>query len=691
MAMSRRIFLQGISAAGMAPLAASALTKLGPDAETFVETATDAPHPLTPVPLENVTIDDAFWAPKREIWRTVTVSDCFHKFDTVKGSAFENFDRVTAGKTDGHAGFPWFDGLVYEMIRGVADFLRSHPDPQIEAQIDGYVTRIAAAASKDPGGYVNTYTQLQEPDHRWGLNGGLEVWQHEFYNLGALVEAGVHYYRATGKTQLLDAAVRIANTMDDLVGAPPKKNLVPAHELPEEAMLGLYELLTEQPNLRVKLTAPADAPRYLRLAEFWIENRGHNAKRPDWTDRPKAEEFVRKYDDYAHGRPTWGDYAQDETPIFEQTEVVGHAVRSTLLCSAVAATARVNNKPEYRDTALRLWENMTYRRMHITGGVGAYAEEEKFGPDYVLPNNAYLETCAAVGAGFFHANMNRTFGNARYMDEFERVLYNGVLCGVSLKGDTYTYENPIETSKPRERWEWHDCPCCPPMFLKMMGAMPGMIYATDADSAYVNLFAGGHASMKVGGKDVVLRQTTQYPWDGKVRISVEPATSATFGLMVRIPAWSHGAKVSVNGHSVSTGERVRGYVRIEREWKKGDIVEVSLPMPVEAVRANPRVATNLGRVALMRGPLVYCVETPESDNSPILLSKKDEFTTEVWPERLGGVVAIRAAAVDTAAEEWLYSNRSVKAGATKPVIAIPFYANANSGPAKLMVWLPRES
>lgn len=661
MAMSRRIFLKGLSAVGIATFAVSGEAELK---QTPMGTSAE-PHPLTPVPIERVVIEDGFWTPKRNLWRGVTLWDCFRKFE--EQGALNNFDRVRDDLKGGHAANPWQDGLVYETIRAASDFLRSQPDPELEAKLDGYVARIVAAAAKDPGGYVNTYTQLQEPDHRWGLNGGLEVWQHEFYNLGALVDAGVHHYRATGKTPLLDAAVRIADTMAALVGPEPGRNLVPSHELPEEAMLGLYELLIELPSPPEGRGVSADARRYLALAEFWIENRGRHGGNPDWEkDRGQAEQTARRYRDYAHGRPSWGAYAQDDKPVLEQDQVVGHAVRATLLCSALAATARVNRREDYHKAALRLWESMALRRMHITGGVGAHAQEEKFGEDYALPNDAYLETCAAVGAGFFHANMNLAFGHARYADELERVLYNGVLCGVSTKGDSYTYQNPLVADERHERWAWHDCPCCPPMFLKIMGAMPGQIYATDADSAYINLFVGGHGSMTVKGADLVIRQTTRYPWDGAVRIAVEPSAETEFGLMVRLPAWCRTPSVRVNGQNVPTEERVRGYLRLQRTWHKGEVVELDLPMPVEAVMAHPKVTANTGRVALMRGPLVYCFESIEGIPETL---PRHGYTTESWPDRLGGVVAIK-------------SPRAV---------AIPFYANANRGPAAMAVWIPQEA
>jgi DUF1680 family protein len=651
---------------------------------------------LTPVPIERVTIDDEFWAPKMETWRAVTLRDAFRKFEEMQGGALNNFDKVRLGRKGGHAAFPWTDGLIYEMIRAASDFLRGQPDPALDKQLDGYIDRIVAAAAVDPDGYLNTYTQLEEPNHRWGLNGGLEVWQHELYNLGALVEAAVHHTRATGKTTLLGAAVKIANHMASFIGPAPKTNMVPSHELPEEAMLGLYELFVEKPDLKAKIPHPVEEGQYRALAEFWIEYRGRHSGKPEWTaNRAEAEKQIRNFD-YAQGRPSWGAYAQDHVPIFEQTEAVGHAVRATLLYSAVAAMARVNGSERYRDTAVRLWENMVFRRMHITGGVGAYSEEEKFGPDYLLPNDAYLETCAAVGAGFFHANMNRSFGHARYADELERTLFNGILCGVSVKGDSYFYMNPLVSDERRRRWEWHDCPCCPPMFLKIMGALPGYIYATDADSLYVNLYVGGHAETTVNGTAVKIEQRTKYPWDGAVRLTLNPAQVAEFGLMVRVPAWCTDASVKVNGQKVSVTDRVRGYVRIARRWQAGDVVELNLPMPVKMVESHPKVTANLGRVAIMRGPLVYCVESEDNQEQAeiVAIRNRPDFETEFWTEQLGGVVAIEGTAIGEAPESWsasLYASGPLPEGG-KPhrFRAIPYYANTNRGPSNMIVWIPRE-
>jgi len=696
--LTRRGFISTASALGITSLipSQSSLFANEPNASLPLKSSSNndagdsSLHRLTPVPIEQVVIDDEFWAPKRKVWQEVTIRDCFTKFENYQTGTLNNFDRVRAGEHGNHAGDPWWDGLTYEMIRGSADFLLSHPDPDLERQIDGYIARITAAQAIRPDGYINTYTQLIEPGHEWGLNGGFQLWQHEIYNLGALVEAGVHYYRATGKTTLLVAGVKIANTMSQFMGPTPKRNLVPCHPLPEEALIRLYELFQEKPALKSEIPLPVNETDYRKLAEFWIENRGNNIGKPDWKDHRAAERFVRNQE-YGTGRPSWGAYAQDDAPVFEQNDIHGHAVRATLLCTGIAAAARVNDDERYRETAIRLWKNMVYRRMHITGGVGAFADEERFGSDFMLPNNAYLETCAAVGASFFHHNMNMAFGDSRYVDELERSLYNGALSGVSLKGDTYFYENPLEADTSRLRWSWHNCPCCPPMFLKLMGALPSYIYATDADSLYVNLFVGSKAKAAVNGAKVSVQQTTRYPWDGAVRIAVAPPQPEAFAVMLRIPDWCSGERVRVNGQPVPTQERVRGYLRIQRTWAPNDVIEMDLPMNVRQVFANPLVQADVGRSAIARGPLVYCIESADNSQVPLLqLPDSAKFSARFDEATLNGVVVVTAQGSLPNSESPVLYSTSPQSGPTRPaaISAIPYYANANRGPVDMAVWLP---
>lgn len=484
----------------------------------ITKTAAQEFNQLTPVPIQSVTIDDSFWSPKRKVWQEITIPDCFTKFENDRGGAFNNFDRVRDGKADGHAGPPWYDGLIYEMIRGSADFLAARADPDLENRLDGYIARIAAAQDRDPNGYLNTWTQLQHPNQRWGLNGGNDGYQHEMYNVGALCDAAVHYYQATGKTRLLKTAAKLANYTCDEIGPSPKYELVPNHALAEEAFANLYLFFREYAELKREMPVAVDEHRYLELAQYWIEARGHCRK----------------------DQASYGAYNQDHKPVFEQTTIEGHAVRAALFCAGITSLAGINGRDDYRDAAIRLWGNMNGKKMYVTGGIGATAAGEAFGNDYSLPNDGYLETCGAAGAAFFARNLNLLTGDARYADALERELYNGALTGVSLAGNCYTYVNPLEASHGNSRWSWHGCPCCPPMFLKLMGAMPGYIYAQDKDGIYVNLFVSSRAQIRVAGQKVLIKQATGYPWQGDVKITVEPAKTSEFDLRIRIPGWCQG-------------------------------------------------------------------------------------------------------------------------------------------------------
>ena len=474
---------------------------------------------LEPVTIQQVTIDDEFWSPKRKTWQEVTIPDVLTKFE--KDGAIRNFDRVRDGLKGDHAGPSFLDGLLYETIRGISDFLAAKPDPAVEKRIDDYIEHIAAAQAKDPDGYLNTWTTLLEPNHRWGLNGGNDIIQHDVYNAGALIEAGVHYYRATGKTRLLEVAARLANHMCDVIGPSPRKGVIPGHALSEEATANLYLLFREQPDLKTKMPFAVDENRYRKLAEFWIDYRGNFEGRAKWVGFDNS-------------------YTQDHMSVMQQPTIEGHAVRATLMCAGLSSLAAINGRDDYRTAAERLWRNMTNRRMYITGGVGATAEYEAFAADYILPNDGYLESCAAIGSAFFSRNMNLLCADARYADEVERVLYNGALCAVSLKGDTYYYQNPLEVKSKSERWAWHGCPCCPPMFLKLMGAMPGYIYAVGPKELDVNLYIGSSATVDLAGAKVNVQQRTRYPWEGNVSFSLKCDKPATFDFCLRVPGWCQG-------------------------------------------------------------------------------------------------------------------------------------------------------
>jgi len=657
--------------------------------------------------VKNVKVNDAFWKPKLELWSTTTANDVLDKFEAKnltsaeereKNNVFKNFDDVAQGKkgTNHHAGLPWFDGLVYESIRSIGDLLKQYPNKQVEARVDGIIDRIYQAQKADPNGYINTYTDLIEPSHRWGDNGGFLRWQHDVYNAGMLVEAGVHYYKATGKTKLLEVATKFANYMSALMGPSPKRNIVPAHSGPEEALLKLYWLYKENPDLKTKVSVPVNAQSYYELATFWIENRGRHAGYPLWLSwgNDKSEKWIKEQQYKTQGsgnntRPTWGDYAQDSIPVFQQSTIEGHAVRATLLATGITAVALENHSPEYIRTAKDLWSNMVGKRMFVTGGVGAIHNDEKFGPDNFLPTDAYLETCAAVGAGFFSQRLNELTGDAKYIDEFERTLYNNVLTGISLSGTKYTYQNPLNSHK-HARWDWHSCPCCPPMFLKIVSAMPEYIYAIAPERLYVNLFVGSSANVAVSkGINTSIEQKTNYPWNGKVEIKLTPDKESSFALYVRIPGWAQGIenpyglyssglkpaiKLLVNGKAQE--QQIKdGYAIINRTWKKGDVVSLELPMQPRLISANTQVNDLKDKVAIASGPIVYCLESIDNANlDDLKILKSNTLSLNFDNKILNGVNVIHGTTTDANAKKLSFT-------------AIPYYAVGNREKQGYKVWV----
>lgn len=650
----------------------------------------------------DVKIQDTFWQPKLETWWKTTVYDVFDKFEgkykPLNGElkddkkrldrtrdAFWNFDQVAEGKrgTGVHDGPPWYDGLIYETIRGAADLLAHYPDLKLENRVDGYIDRIAAAQKSDPDGYINTYTQLVEPEHRWGENGGYLRFQHDVYNAGMLFEAAVHYYQATGKEKLLNVAAKFANYMVDYMGPAPKKNVVPAHSGPEEAIMKMYWLFKNNPDLKNKLDVSVNEDDYYGLARFWIEAKGHSDGFPPSLkiDDSKEEEQTRL---------NFGSYAQDSIPLFQQNTIEGHAVRATLFATGATAIAEENHNPNYVRSVSNLWNNMVGKRMFITGCVGAISHDEKFGPDYYLPNDGYLETCAAVGAGFFSQRMNELFKQGQYIDELERTLYNSVLTGISLTGDQYTYQNPLN-SHSHHRWNWHGCPCCPPMFLKMVSSIPSFIYSSNPEEIIVNLFVGSEAEFKLKDNNVNLKQETNYPWNGKIAFTLNPKFSGRFGLKIRIPGWSlgkenpfdlyksslcDGVKLSINGQSIKV-EPYGGYVTIDRKWKANDEVVLELPMQPRLVFANEEVTELNGMVAIASGPVVYCLEgNINGDLDNLKIFADSELIMEFKPDLLQGVNIVKGQAVTKDAESVSFT-------------AIPYYSvgNIKAGDS-YKVWIP---
>lgn len=605
-----------------------------------------------------VRVNSGFWGEQIKKIHGNTVWDVIEKFenDSTEG-VMRNYELVAQGEKGRHIGPPWYDGLICEVIRGISDIIAHSYDARLDEKLDQYARAIQAAQAVDPDGYINTYGTLVCPDRRWGENGGSILWQHETYNIGCLVEAGIHHFLATGKTLLLSLGVRAANCMCAVMGPKPRKNIVPAHSLAEEAMVKMYRLLTDRPevvealNARHDVTATPQA--YLDLSVFWLDHRGVHEERASFPHY-------------------MGEYAQDHRPVVEQAEAVGHAVRAGLMYTGLVATGIETSSQPYLDAALRLWNNVTQTKMHISGGIGAVHNEERFGYQYDLPNNAYLETCAGVALCFWAGEMHRAFGDSGYMDVFERALYNNVLPGLSADGKRYFYENPLMSDGSIERWAWHRCPCCPPMFLKLMGSLPDYIYSVGGEGIHVNLHIGSRATLSVRGQNVEIEQADcSVPWEGSTHIAVRPEAPLEFVVGVRVPEWSGEYSLCVNGKAADYTMR-RGYAHIKQEWRDGDVIELTMQMPALRVEAHPYVEADAGRVALVRGPLLYCVEAVDNVNLAELTLGGEQLCVEPF-DLFGPVKALIARTVEG-----------------ERVVAVPYFLWNNRGKGTMDVWLKQQ-
>jgi len=617
---------------------------------------------LTPVPFTEVEIGDVFWAPRIETNRTRTIPYGFKQCEQT--GRISNFAKAGGLEPGGFEGIYFNDSDVYKMIEGAAYSLAAHPDPELDKYLDGVIAKIAAAQQKD--GYLYTfYTVRKELDKRWSDTKSM----HELYCAGHLIEAAVAHFRATGKRNLLDVAVRLADYIDSVFG-PGKRYDVSGHEEIELALVKLYDLAGEA--------------RYLNLARFFLDQRGNKTNR----------------------RELHGDYCQDHKPIIEQTEPVGHAVRAMYLYCGMADVAALTGAKGYLPALEALWQSVITRKMHVTGGVGARHSGEAFGDNYELPNDtAYCETCAAIGNALWNHRMNLLTGEGRCADVLERVLYNGFLSGVSLDGEKFFYVNPLASKGTHHREPWFGCACCPVNVARILPSVPGYVYAYDTEGGiYVNLYAAGGG--RIARKDapaVEIRQETAYPWDGAVHIRVEPEKPCTFTLSLRIPAWcwpndgpddlyrtpplkdevQPTVKVSNKDAKVEL-DRQKGYARIRQEWGHGAAVELLLPMPVRRVYAHPEVKADAGRVALQRGPVVYCIEAADNGKSMdnLYLPADAPLEAEHRPDLLGGITVIKGKAL----------LRQADGEPPRPVdlTAVPYYAWDHRAAGPMMVWIPEK-
>jgi DUF1680 family protein len=634
-------------------------------------TAPDSPElpgteTIQAVPFTAVKLTDEFWAPRIEINRTVTIPHLARQNEET--GRIDNF-RKSAGLMKGtFVGRTFNDSDIYKSIEAASYALAQTYDSALEAELDALIELIAASQMED--GYLfpaYTIDPANPPEgvstNRWELTNSQS---HELYGNGHMIEAAVAHYRATGKRTLLDVAIRAADHIDRVFG-PGGRRDTSGHEEIELALVKLYDVTGEK--------------RYLDLAKFLIDARGHEH---DYPGEPEESRFKR-YD-----VPI---YRQDHLPVTEQTEAVGHSVRAMYLYMGMADVAARTDAPGYRDALDALWDDVAAKKMYLTGGIGAAASFESFGDAYQLPNqSAYAETCAAIGNEMWNHRMFLASGDARFLDIMERILYNGFLSGVSLEGDAFFYTNPLESEGDHQRREYFEVACCPANLARLMGQLPGFIYAVRDDAIYVNLFVGSEAEIDHPAGTVVLTQDTRYPWDGAVRLNLEPEAEMDFALRVRIPGWATNSPVPTDLYSYAdtndeapmlrvNGEELAldiddGFAVIDRSWAPGDVVELDLPMPARRVRAHDNVENNQGRVAIQRGPTVYAVEARDHGGGArdVVLPADAELTAEYRPEMLGGVTVVRGDAVR--------GDRSI------PLLAVPYFAWANRGPGEMAVWLP---
>ncbi|MBO4720913.1 MAG: glycoside hydrolase family 127 protein [Prevotella sp.] len=653
-------------------------------------------YPYTQVPFTSVKITpNTFWGDRIQAAREVTIPLAFSKCESEH--RYKNFDMAAYTlQHPGHAGlktpewdvakfmgFSFDDTDVYKTIEGASYVLQTFPDAKLKAYIDSVLDVVGAA--QEPDGYLYTARTINpEHPHGWAANkrwAAEEHASHELYNLGHMVDAACAHYQATGSTKFLDIAKRYADCVVREVGPNPGQAcVVPGHQIAEMALARLYVLTGEK--------------KYLDEAKFLLDYRGK-------TDHKDV-------------------YSQSDKPVVDQTEAWGHAVRAGYMYAGMADVAALLGDSSYIKAIDTIYENIVSRKYYLTGGVGARHGGEAFGADYELPNlTAYNETCAAISMVYLFERMFLLHGDAKYIDCLERTLYNGVISGMSVDGGKFFYPNPLSSDGhyrfnadgTMTRQPWFGCACCPSNLCRFIPSMPGYVYGVRDNSLYVNLFASNTATIKIGGKNVTLEETTQYPWDGDISIKVLQNKAKTFNMMIRIPGWVQSKAVpsdlysysddifstydiTVNGQSVSS-ELENGYFVINRNWKKGDVVRIHFDMPVRTVVANPRVTDDRGRIAVERGPLVYCAEWADNEGiNPhhLLLPRLPQFDVQTAysiQNTEGDGKTFHVTAISAKAQEAAIADDGRLTVKDVAIRLIPYYAWNHRGAGKMDVWLAR--
>lgn len=621
------------------------------------------------IAFNKVKISDNFWLPKIETNRKVTIPASFAKCE--ENGRMDNF-LIAGGKMPGpvKGKMPFDDTDVYKIIEGASYSLATTPDPKLDAYLDSVIAMIATGQEKD--GYLTTYKTIDTAysPAKWCPPAG--KWKnlkcsHELYNSGHLFEAATAHYLATGKKNFLNIAVKNADLLVS-VFLKGDNTGVPGHQIVETGLVKLY-LITGKKD-------------YLQLARHFLDFRGDSTK-----------------------RQLWGAYNQDHKPVTQQDEAVGHAVRAEYMYSGMTDIAALYHDSAYTRAVDKIWENIVNKKLYLTGGIGSRHKGEAFGDNYELPNlTAYNETCAAIANVYWNYRMFLLHGESKYIDVLERSLYNGVISGVSFDGKCFFYPNPLEcdtlfrfnSMETLDRQPWFDCSCCPTNLCRFLPSIPGYIYARDGNKLYVNLFVQSETTVQTENKlKVNIRQETEYPWNGDVKIVVSPEKEGEFTLCLRIPGWATGKPVpgdlynyltpekkeiglSLNGQSCQY-EKEKGYIVINRKWNPGDVIEYVLPMEIHKVSANELVTENLGKTAIERGPLVYCLEG--ADNKfpmfDLAIPENSELIPSFRQNELGGIMVISGTGQ--------VHNKPV------PFTAIPYYSWNNRGINEMRVWFPAET
>jgi len=617
---------------------------------------------MQPLDLTGVIISDPFWRPWLEANRHASIP---HIYEMCQRTGRIDALRLRWKPGDPNPPHIFWESDLAKWLEAASYTLATHPDHPLDHRVDWVIGLLAGA--QQPDGYLNVHYTVVEPGKRWTNLRDC----HEMYCAGHLIEAGVAHFRATGKRHLLDIVCRYADHIDATFG-PGKRAGYCGHAEIELALVKLYHATGQE--------------RYLRLAEYFINERG---KKPYLYDIEAAARGDTK--------PDWAtpEYRQSHLPVREQKEIVGHAVRAMYLACGMADVAAETGNATLLAACRRLWQSATNRKMYVTGALGARHHGEAFGENLELPNeSAYAETCAAIGLVLFAHRMLQIEADGRYADVMERALYNGVLCGMSRDGQKYFYVNPLASAGGHHRQEFFDCACCPPNIARLLASLGRYVASADAGGLYVHLYASGEIRAEIGGREVALRTRTLYPWGGFTAIALAMTAPAAFALRLRIPGWCRKHKIAVNGKAVAA-KVVKGYASIRRRWQSGDCVTLDFEMPVERVVAHPAAADDVGRVALQRGPIVYCLE--QGDNKApvrsILLPDKAPLAARFDKELLGGCVVIEGTGLAPDLGPWKGRLYQPLRDAGRPrrvkIRAVPYFLWDNREPGAMTVWLPR--